>query len=153
MSGLVRCRKVSRPQSGMPSLRVGLADESEGGAKLAQAGLRAQGRSRGTFEAGQNIVKTTSEGPVCRLPGGRDNDVLLSVVKKRTGRNPVESSREQLDDGRRCVLYGVMWEAGPMAHCCTSWAALASWCDLRAGIASPGRRNRIWDPPRCCGVR
>ena len=55
--------------------------------------------------------KTPPTGALCRLSGGHVHDVWPSVMEDRTGRNPVESSREQLHDERRCALWGVVWVA------------------------------------------
>ena len=85
----------------------------ETGTEMTQVGPCAQSRPHGTAEMIKSLVtgRPHPQGALCRLSGGHVHDVWPSVMKKRTGRNPVESSREQLHDERRCALLGVMWVA------------------------------------------
>lgn len=91
--------------------------------------------------------KTPPVGLLRRFSGGRGLDVWLSVMKERTGRNPVESSREQLHGERRCALPGAMWVAcrceglwcGPR---CGAWSASRASGDETGAVCSCGPVHR-----------
>lgn len=74
--------------------------------------LRAESTARHSRDGQDSRCRRTSPRRVIVPAFWRTrHDARLSVMKKRTGRNPVESSREQLHDERRCALLGVMWVA------------------------------------------